>query len=83
MTEIQWIQIVNNIGVVGVLFMIVWFFIAGRIVPVSVVDRILQEAEKRTTKMADEIKAGIKEAVREAIVQGIHEIRSQDDKAHG
>lgn len=83
MTETQWINIFNSVGVVGVLFMNVWFFIKGQIVPVSVVERILQEADKRTTKMADEIKSGIKEAVREAIVQGIHEIRSQDDKTHG
>jgi hypothetical protein len=80
MTDDQWVQVINSVGVVGVLFMNVWFFISGRIVPLSVVDRILLEAEKRTTRMADEIKDGIKAAVKEAIVQGIHEIRNQDNE---
>ena len=71
----SWIEIINAGGVIGLLVLNVWMFASGNIVPRSVLDVILKASEDRTTKLADEIKGGIQEAVREGIVAGIHEVR--------
>ena len=65
----------------GALVFIVVALIAGWVVPSKAVDRMLEEAENRTTKVANEIKDGIERAVSRGIQAGITEVRNGGSKS--
>lgn len=76
MTSLQdWMSIINTFGVVGLLVLNLWMFATGRIMPKATVDTMMKAADERTTKVANEIKDGIKEAVQQGIIVGINEVR--------
>ena len=77
---VSWVEIVNSAGIIGILIVQVWLYSTGKVISRPVVDKILNEANQRTTKLADEIKEGIKDAVKGGIVEGIHEVRSNTNK---
>ncbi|KAA3645319.1 MAG: hypothetical protein DWQ07_12690 [Chloroflexi bacterium] len=56
----------------GVLLAAVILFVRGDLLSKKVVEIILEEAENRTAKVADEVKTGIRQAVRDGIIEGVH-----------
>lgn len=75
METINWFEIVNTGGTIAVLVLNVWLLATGKLIPKTTMDALIKSMDDRTVKLASEIKAGISEAVREGIVNGIHEVR--------
>jgi hypothetical protein len=75
-SETDWLQIINTGGVLGLLLLLVYMFYSGNVVPKSTVDMMIKLTEERTVKLAAEIKEGMKDAVKQGIIEGIHEVRN-------
>ena len=54
-----------------------YLFIAGKIMPETVVDRILKEAEARSAKITQDILDGMKEAVKQGHLEADAEINGR------
>ena len=76
MENVNWFEVVNTGGTIAVLILNVWMFATGKVIPAGTVDKMMKSADDRTIKLAEEIKQGIKDAVRDGIVSGIHEVRN-------
>ena len=70
--EFDLLQALNT----GALIAFTFLFVKGEIISKRVVNQILEEANNRTDKLTAEIKQGIKDAVREGIVEGHHIIKN-------
>lgn len=68
------LQLVQTGGVVAVLLYLVFSFMSGKIVPATVVEKLLSEAENRTLKMAEELRNSIKEAVKQGYLEAREEL---------
>lgn len=80
-TAPTWLEIINTGGVIGLLVLNLWMFATGKVIPKTTVDAMIKALDDRTVKLANEIKEGISDAVRQGIVTGIHEVRNiQQDK---
>jgi len=73
---VSWLSILNTFGIIGLLVLIVWAFFNGKVMPKSIHDQLMEEAESRTIKLAAEIQDGIKTAVQEGITQAIVYLRN-------
>lgn len=65
------LTIINASGALGLLVIGIWAFYNGKIMSSKVVDKILREADARSSKLANEIKLGIQQAVTDGIVAGL------------
>lgn len=65
-----WLDVLDS----GVLIFILYLFFTGKVMSSDTVDKILKEAENRTTKLGKEISDGIETAV----YQG--SLRARDEK---
>jgi hypothetical protein len=63
-----WMEVIGQGGTIGVLVLICILFYTGKIMPRSIVNRILKESEASQERLAVSIKAGIAQAVRDGIV---------------
>jgi len=73
-------EIINTGGVVALLVINLWSLATGKVMPKATVDKIIQSNMESTTKLANEIKDGIENAVQNGIVAGIFEVRNGKDK---
>lgn len=78
-TAPSWLEIINTGGVIGILVLNLWMFATGKVIPKTTVDAMITALDDRTVKLAEEIKSGIKDAVKEGIMSGIHEVRKVQD----
>lgn len=70
MNEITFDMVLQGLNTAALVVFII-FFLRGDILPKSVVDRILKEAENRTTALATVIKKDLKEAVADGFTTAI------------
>lgn len=80
-TVSDYVSIVTNLGVIGVLTVGIYMFMSGSIVPRSILDLILKVADERTAKVADEISLAIEKAVSRGIVSGLGQVKDILDKS--
>jgi hypothetical protein len=73
----QVLDIAGNLSVVGLLLTSVWAFSTGRIVPKSVMDRMLEEASNRTNKVVRELIATMKAEIYHAVRDGVRDGREK------
>jgi len=67
------LTVINASGVLGLLVVSVWAFYNGKVMSSKIVDKILREADSRTSRLAGEIKSGIQQAVTAGIAAGIQQ----------
>ncbi len=70
--ELNGTTTVFNLINTGALVFFVYMFTTGRVVSVTILERILKEAENRTTKLVTELTETIGESVENAVARGIH-----------
>ena len=74
------LTVMNASGALGLLIIGVWAFYNGKIMSSKTVDKILREADARSSKLANEIKSGIQQAVTDGIIAGLS-TRSKKERA--
>lgn len=65
------LDIIKSGGVVTLLVIVGWAFYSGKVVPRSVVEAMLDEADNRTVKMVKELRADIRAAVRDGVMDAL------------
>jgi hypothetical protein len=80
MTPIEFNALIQTGGIVGVLGLITWFFLAGKVLPANVVEKqiaSITELAKLT------LTAGFEKAIHDAVKSGVLEAWVEFDKHRG
>lgn len=64
--------IIESGGVIVLLVLVGWAFYTGKVVPRNVVQAMLDEADNRTVKMVRELRADIRAAVRDGVMDALN-----------
>lgn len=70
--ELSSTETVFNLINTGALVFFVYMFTTGQVVSVKILEKILKEAENRTTKVVTELTETIGKSVENAVSRGIH-----------
>jgi hypothetical protein len=72
----EWINVISDLGVTGLLLLAVWFGITGKVLPASVVEKQLASMERLAQHVIQEtLSERIKQAVKEGYIEGYYEVR--------
>lgn len=87
MDDINWLDLITELGVIGVLIMGILMFIKGKIWPETMVEKALesqrvaaeQSAKIIATEMGEKMKNGIAEGMEQGIARGYLKVNSKKD----
>lgn len=72
----QLMDIVGNLGTPGIILVGFYLMYTGKLFPEAIVKVMLENMRAETKTLADEITAGMKDAITEGVKAGIHESRN-------
>ena len=84
---INWIKVITDFGVIGVLIVNIWLFIKGKIWPEAMVDKMIkaqqvaaeQSAKIITSELVDKMKEGVAQGMEQGIARGYLKVNNKEE----
>lgn len=70
------LESINALGAIAVLLLVAWWFVQGKLYSEKSVERLISAQQESTTKLANEIRDGMRDAVQQGVAAAIHEVRN-------